>query len=195
MSSRLRAPCSKPAPVRRRALSCGVDRRASWACRSGRRCGYSARWSRGRASSNWSHLVPRVQMTPTAWVAAGSAPHILGGGGEARVVEIPAIAILFGAASSSLGWRRTRRGTHQQLRAAFAGLEASARSIGPDRLVTRLGGVQKSGGFTVVATTGDTAHLRRVHEDGSEESVFVELTSECERMFGASVDAVTFVRR
>ncbi len=82
-----------------------------------------------------------------------------------------------------------------QLRAAFAGLEASARSIGPDRLLTRLGRVQKSGDFTVVATTGDPAHQRRVHEDGSEESVSVELTAECERVFGASVDAVTFVRR
>ena len=43
----------------------------------------------------------------------------------------------------------------QQLRAAIAGLEAGELSFGPDRLVVRLGGVEKAGTYTVVSSTGE----------------------------------------
>ena len=83
----------------------------------------------------------------------------------------------------------------QQLRAAIAGLEAGELSFGPDRLVVRLGGVEKAGTYTVVSSTGESAHLRLEREGGGEESVAVALTVEGELMFGEGVDAVTFVRR
>lgn len=83
----------------------------------------------------------------------------------------------------------------RQLRAAIAGLEAGELSFGPERLVVRLGEMQKAGDYAVVSTTGNVAHIRLKRDDGGEESVAVELTSEGELMFGAGVDAVTFVRR
>jgi len=82
-----------------------------------------------------------------------------------------------------------------QLRGAIAGLESGELSFGPERLVVRLGGVQKSGVYEVVATTGNNAHLRMETDAGKEENVSVSLTEEGELMFGEGVDAVTFVRR
>ncbi len=82
-----------------------------------------------------------------------------------------------------------------QLRGAIAGLESGELSFGPEQLVVRLGGVQKSGTYAVVATTGNNAHLRMKTDDGKDENVSVTLTEEGELLFGEGVDAVTFVRR
>lgn len=84
----------------------------------------------------------------------------------------------------------------KQLRAALAGLEQSELTIGPERLEVRVGGVTKSGTYTVGATTGQSAHLLLL-QDGAKkpESVALTLTDQLELIFGSGDDAVTFVKR
>ncbi|MBO83890.1 MAG: hypothetical protein CL927_00910 [Deltaproteobacteria bacterium] len=83
----------------------------------------------------------------------------------------------------------------QQLRTAIDHLEQGELSIGPTRLEVRLGDVKKAGRYEVGATTGTTAHLRLLRDDGKEESVALSLTPQHELVFGEGADSVMFVKR
>jgi len=83
----------------------------------------------------------------------------------------------------------------QQLRSAITNLEQGELSIGPERLEVRIGDVKKAGRYEVGATTGDSAHLQLVRDDGEEESVALSLTPEHELIFGEGSDAIMFVKR
>jgi hypothetical protein len=83
----------------------------------------------------------------------------------------------------------------QQLRSAITNLEQGELSIGPERLEVRIGDVKKAGTYAVGATTGDTAHLQLVRDDGEEESVHLSLTPTHELVFGEGPDAIMFVKR
>ncbi len=83
----------------------------------------------------------------------------------------------------------------QQLRSAIAHLEQGELSIGPERLEIRIGEVKRAGRYEVGATTGDSAHLQLVHDDGTEESVALSLTPSHELIFGEGADAIMFVKR
>ena len=83
----------------------------------------------------------------------------------------------------------------KQLRTAIANLEQGELSIGPTRLEVRLGDVKKAGRYEVGATTGSTAHLQLLRDDGVEESVALSLTPQHELVFGEGADSVMFVKR